>query len=130
MPNEQPTGKSPEAKKEEEGGAEAKEQKGNLIMRMARGILRVTGRVGYPEEIPSANNENQEQKKEAAKEMGRLRFGATLGALTLVGFIALVFGGAIIGLKKLTEVDKWFMKGFNSVFSGGGKGGGGKKEKA
>lgn len=84
-------------------------------MRMARGILRATGRVGYPEEIPKDSGEGQEKKKEAAKGF----LGLKLGGATLVGAIALALGGAIIGLKKLNAADEWFMKGFQSVFSSG-----------
>ena len=60
---------------------------------------------------------NEQEKKEASKGL----LGLKLGGAMLVGTIALVLGGAIIGLKKLNELDEWFMKGFNSVFSGGKK---------
>ena len=70
--------------------------------------------------------EGQEQKKEASGAL----LGCKLGLLGLGGIIALALGGTIIGLQKLATADKWFMKGFNTAFSGGMKGGGGKKEKA
>lgn len=130
MSNEQPAGQGPEAEKEE-GGAEEKKQKGNLIMRMARGILRATGRVGYPEEIPNADSKgkeqkDQEQKKEASQAMSTMGFGtATLG-----GLIALVFAGMVVGVQKLNAWSKSFEAGFKLAYPGGGKGGGGKKEKA
>lgn len=128
MPKEQPSGWDPEEKKAEGPGegkeADKESEKGGFLLKAARKILHATGRVGYPEEIPSGEKKetSEKEKKEAAKGF----LGLKLGGATLVGVIALALGGAIISLQKLNALDKTFMKGYNIAF-GGGKGGGGKK---
>ncbi len=133
MPNEQLPGRSPEAEKEEEAveqkDAGKESDKSGFIFRMARKILRATGRVGYPEEVPNAGNGSREQNQEPKKEASGALLGCKLGLLGLGGIIALALGGTIIGLQKLNSMSKAFMNGYNLGFSGGTKGGGGKKEK-
>ncbi|GEM_PF-4918674 len=69
--------------------------------------------------------EGQEKKKEASQAMSTMGFGtATLG-----GLIALAFAGMVLGVQKLNAWSKSFETGVKLAYPGGGKGGGGKKEK-
>ncbi len=69
---------------------------------------------------------NEQEKKEASGALSTMGFGtATLG-----GFLAIVFAGVVVGVQKLSAWSKSFDAGLKLAYPGGGKGGGGKKEKA
>lgn len=69
---------------------------------------------------------SEKEKKEAAGALSTMGFGtAALG-----GFIALVFAGVVYGAQKFSAWSKSFDAGFKLAYPGGGKGAGGKKEKA